>query len=125
MGAAGVQHDEPPVPVPVPVLPPYCVCFFPWFVVFFPSDDTTDLILGLVNVRTKTKMNVFFFFAAFFAFPGLIGRDEICHSDAPSPYVLFSFLFVQANLLARLTAERDDHYTRVTEWPQFVPALNR
>eukprot|EP00904_Undaria_pinnatifida_P012991 jgi/Undpi1/8822/HiC_scaffold_25.g11284.m1 len=32
---------------------------------------------------------------------------------------------IQANLLARLTAERDDHYTRVTEWPQFVPALNR
>ncbi|CAB1108774.1 unnamed protein product [Ectocarpus sp. CCAP 1310/34] len=32
---------------------------------------------------------------------------------------------IQANLLARLTAERDDHFTRVTEWAEFVPALNR
>ncbi|CAM9392531.1 unnamed protein product [Ascophyllum nodosum] len=32
---------------------------------------------------------------------------------------------IQANLLARLTAERDDHFSRVTEWSNFVPALNR
>eukprot|EP00752_Nemacystus_decipiens_P005650 g5113.t1 len=32
---------------------------------------------------------------------------------------------IQANLLARLTAERDEHLTQVTEWADFVPALNR
>lgn len=40
-------------------------------------------------------------------------------------FVSFFFFSVQANLLARLTAERDDHFTRVTEWAEFVPALNR
>ncbi|CAN0373416.1 unnamed protein product, partial [Scytosiphon promiscuus] len=31
---------------------------------------------------------------------------------------------IQRNLLTRLTEERDDHLTRVTEWADFVPALN-
>ncbi|CAM9350969.1 unnamed protein product, partial [Sphacelaria rigidula] len=32
---------------------------------------------------------------------------------------------VQANLLAKATAERDSHLTKITEWANFVPALNR
>ena len=36
-----------------------------------------------------------------------------------------SLFFLQANLLSRLTAERDEHLTKVTEWANFVPALNR
>lgn len=47
------------------------------------------------------------------------------HMLVPSPPHLSPLQLSQANLLAKATAERDSHLTKITEWANFVPALNR